>query len=145
MGTAAIERVAVMAIHPRYADAILSGKKLVEFRKRKLADDITTVLIYATAPIQRVVGEFSIKETVIDRPASIWAAFGDVGIIDESNFDDYYASSAQAVALVVDQATRYARPQTLDELEARSIPQSFYYVHRSREMDRKRLTSMLAS
>lgn len=138
MGTAATERVAVMAIHPRYADAILSGEKLVEFRKRKLADDITTVLIYATAPVQRVVGEFSIKETVIDKPASIWATFGEVGIIDESNFDDYYASSTQAVALVVDQATRYARPQTLDELEASSIPQSFYYVHRSRRADRQR-------
>jgi predicted transcriptional regulator len=144
MGTAATERVAVMAIHPRYADAILSGEKLVEFRKRKLADDITTVLIYATAPVQRVVGEFSIKETVIDKPASIWATFGGVGIIDESNFDDYYASSTQAVALVVDQAYRYARPQTLDELEASSIPQSFYYVHRSRRVDCKRLMPAVA-
>lgn len=138
MGTAATERVAVMAIHPRYADAILKGDKLVEFRKRKLADDIRTVLIYATAPVQRVIGEFSIKETVIDEPASIWATFGDVGIIDESSFGDYYASSTQAVALVVDQVTRYGRPQTLSELETKSIPQSFYYVNRLRKVDRKR-------
>lgn len=144
MGTAATERVAVMAIHPRYADAILRGNKLVEFRKRKLADDITTVLIYATAPVQKVVGEFSIKRTVIDEPATIWASFGDVGVIDETSFATYYASSAQAVALVVDRAIRYKRPHALSELEAKSIPQSFYYVSRRKKADRRTLISAVA-
>lgn len=132
MGTATTERVAVMAIHPRYADAILEGEKLVEFRKRKLADDITTVLIYATAPVQKVVGEFSIKQTVIDEPASIWATYGDVGIIDKSSFGEYYASSTHAVAFVVGEVTRYLRPRALSDVQGKSIPQSFYYVRRQR-------------
>lgn len=132
MGTAATERVAVMAIHPRYANAILEGDKLVEFRKRKLADDITTVLIYATAPVQKVIGEFSIKKTVIDNPSNIWAAYGDMGIIDEFSFGEYYATSTQAVAFVVDRATRYVKPHALSELDTKSVPQSFYYVSRKR-------------
>lgn len=132
MGAPATERVAVMAIHPRYADAILKGDKLVEFRKRKLAEDITTILIYATAPVQKVIGEFSIRETVVGAPAAIWAAYGAVGVIDEISFGDYYSSSTNAVAFVVDEATRYARPHELAELKAASIPQSFYYVHRKR-------------
>lgn len=140
MGTAATERVAVMAIHPRYASAILEGDKLVEFRKRKLADDITTVLIYATAPVQKVIGEFSIRQTVVDAPSKIWAAYGSVGVIDEYSFGDYYSSSKQAVAFVVDRAMRYARPHPLSELNADSVPQSFYYVIRKRSSRRKPAT-----
>jgi predicted transcriptional regulator len=141
MGTAATERVAVMAIHPRYADAILKGEKLVEFRKRKLADDISTVLIYATAPVQKVIGEFRIAETVVDAPASIWAAYGDVGIIDESSFEHYYASTTSAVAFLVGEATRYPLPRTLSEIQGGSIPQSFYYVSRKRPAGTKDLVT----
>lgn len=131
MGTAATERVAVMAIHPVYADAILAGEKKVEFRKRRLADDIRTVLIYATAPVQRVIGEFSIRETVVAAPDAIWNEYGTVGSIDHESFGSYYATSEQAVAFLVDEATRYERPQPLSEVHAKnSIPQSFYYVHR---------------
>jgi len=132
MGTATTERVALMAIHPHFANAILEGNKLVEFRKRKLAEDISTVLIYATAPVQKVIGEFSIKKTVIDKPSNIWAAYGDVGIIDESSFGAYYARSTHAVAFVVDKTTRYVQPHTLSELDTKSIPQSFYYISRKR-------------
>jgi predicted transcriptional regulator len=118
-----------MAIHPVYADAILDGAKQVEFRKRKLAEDITTVVIYATAPVQRVIGEFRIRETVVDDPESIWVRFGDVGVIDRDAYGAYYANSDHAVAFVVDEATRYERPQSLKELStAPSVPQSFSYM-----------------
>jgi predicted transcriptional regulator len=120
-----------MAIHPRYADAILDGNKQVEFRKRRLASDITTVLIYATSPVQRIVGEFRIREMVVGAPDAIWDAFGDVGIIDRDSFGDYYASSEHAVAIVVDVAKRYERSQPLSELTpAPAIPQSFSYIAR---------------
>lgn len=118
-----------MAIHPEYADAILQGTKQVEFRKRKLAEDIETVVIYATAPVQKVVGEFRIRETVVDTPERIWARYGAVGVIDRHSFGEYYASTVSAVAFVVDKAIRYGQPHPLSEL-ASSIPQSFYYVHR---------------
>lgn len=118
-----------MAIHPEYADAILRGVKQVEFRKRKLADDIETIVIYATAPVQKVVGEFRIRETVVDAPEQIWARYGAVGVIDRHSFGEYYASTVNAVAFVVDKAIRYGQPRPLSEL-APSIPQSFYYVLR---------------
>jgi len=131
MGAPAAERVALMAIHPRYADAILDGDKQVEFRKRRLASDITTVLIYATFPVQKIVGEFRIREMVVGAPDAIWEEFGDVGIIDRNSFGDYYASSENAVAIVVDAATRYERSQPLSELTpAPAIPQSFSYIAR---------------
>lgn len=123
-----------MAIHPVYADAILNGAKHVEFRKRKLADDIKTVIIYATSPVRRVVGEFSIRETVVDDPETIWRRFGKVGVIDRDAYGAYYANSESAVAFVVDQAKRYEMPQSLNELKsAPAVPQSFSYIPASHE------------
>jgi len=129
MGPSATGRVALMAIHPVYAEAILDGRKGVEFRKRRLADDIETVLIYATSPIQKVVGQFSISDTKIDTPESIWSAYGAVGIIGYEDFIEYYGDADQAVAFVVGESVRYERPRPLAELHpAPSIPQSFSYV-----------------
>ena len=44
-------RIALMSIRPQFAAAILDGSKRVEFRKRPLAADIGTVVIYATKPV----------------------------------------------------------------------------------------------
>ncbi|MEJ1229873.1 MAG: ASCH domain-containing protein [Galbitalea sp.] len=83
-------RVAIMAIHPEYADAIIAGDKKVEFRKRPFAQRVDKVLIYATSPVQKVVGEFGIEETVVAHPDELWKTYGDVGQIDQPDFDRYY-------------------------------------------------------
>ena len=132
MGERATSRVALMAIHPIYAEAILDGTKTVEFRKRRLAEDIDTVWIYATAPVQRIVGEFRIEETVVDSPESIWSAFGSVGIIEHEDYQQYYADKSHAVAFVVEHARRFEEPIALYQLNpAPSIPQSFSYLKAS--------------
>ena len=45
MGASATGRHVVMSVHPRFAEAIMDGRKKVEFRKRRLADDVMTALI----------------------------------------------------------------------------------------------------
>ena len=118
-----------MAIHPRYADAILDGTKQVEFRKRRVAPDITKVLIYATSPIQKVVGSFTISDIVVDAPDLIWDEFGEFGVIERAAFAEYYATSDAAVAIRVEGTERFERPLALSELEpSPSIPQSFSYL-----------------
>lgn len=98
------------------------------------------MLIYATAPVQKVVGEFNIRETVVDAPDAIWDEYGSVGVIDRDSFGAYYSTSDHAVAFIVDKATRYARPKALKDLAALSIPQSFYYLHRTKVPRRRRPT-----
>lgn len=126
------ERVALMAIHPRYADAILDGRKRVEFRKRRVASDIDTVLIYATSPVSRVVGSFTIEDVVVDAPEAIWEEFGHAGVIDRDAFAQYYASSSAAVAIRVKDTERFEHPIALCDLEPRpAVPQSFSYLPQS--------------
>ena len=49
-------RIILMSIHPEYAEALLDGTKTVELRKSPVAGDISHIVIYATAPVQRVLG-----------------------------------------------------------------------------------------
>ncbi|MBT1665666.1 MULTISPECIES: ASCH domain-containing protein [Curtobacterium] len=118
-----------MSIHERWAEAIVDGRKQVEFRKRRLADDIRTVLIYATAPSSQVIGQFTVSDMVSDTPARIWEQFGHLGVIEEEAFFAYYGSAPTAVAILVASAERFATPLTLGEFEPRpAVPQSFAYL-----------------
>lgn len=131
MGGETVERVALMAIHERYADAIMEGVKRVEFRKRRLADDIATVgvWVYATSPVSKVIGHFSVDEIVQGNPHDIWERFGAVGVIDRDAFFAYYDGAHTAVAIVVKNAERLPAPVALDEIKPRpAVPQSFAYL-----------------
>ncbi|WP_297493290.1 hypothetical protein, partial [Pseudonocardia sp.] len=132
MVASATGRLALMAIHPCYADGILEGRKQVEFRKRPLAADVKIVVIYSTAPIQRIVGAFTISETVIGSPDEIWQKFGDVGLIERSKYEAYYADSQRAVALVVERVFPVEGGLPLKALNpSPTAPQSFSYLSHS--------------
>lgn len=118
-----------MAIHPRYAEAILDGCKHVEFRKRPLAPDVHTVVIYATAPVMRIVGEFAVDRILVTSPRDLWSSFGAIGGITEPAFGAYYASSETAAGILVRAPRRYRSPVPLAALDPQpAVPQSFTYL-----------------
>ena len=122
-------RVALMAIQPRFSQAILAGDKRVEFRKRTFAPDIETVLIYESAPTQRIVGRFTIDRTAEASPRELWREFGAVGGIPRREFLAYYAGHTKGVGFVVKAVERYERPVSLQDLSSSpSVPQSFVYL-----------------
>lgn len=123
------ERIALMPIHPQYANAILDRTKGAEFRKRPLAPDITRIVIYATAPISRVLGEFTIGETVVGSPDDIWREYGQTGEISEPAFYKYFDGKDTAVAFVVTRTQRYTESIALADLHPRpAVPQSTIYL-----------------
>ena len=129
MGGGEAERVALMAIHPEFTEAILSGSKTVEFRKRKLAPDISKVFIYATAPTSSIVGWFTIKEIIEGTPLDIWRKFRDQGVIRYRPFRKYYTGCRSAVAIVIATAERLPKPIRLQALSPQlPVPQSYVYL-----------------
>jgi predicted transcriptional regulator len=118
-----------MAIHPEYAEAILLGRKHVEFRKRPVAPDVRSVVIYATAPVKGIIGEFAIDRVLVTSPQELWASVGAVGGITESAFRAYYADSDVAVGLIVKNPRRYPSSVPLNALQPEpAVPQSFSYL-----------------
>lgn len=119
--------VALLSIHPHYADAIMRGEKRVEFRKKAFARPVEHVVIYATAPVQRVVGAFRVGECDTAEPAELWHRYGGVGGIGQADFDGYYQGREAGVAITV-----VGSPQPLD-LPLSAVgherpPQSFAYI-----------------
>lgn len=120
--------VALLSIHPIYADRLLQGSKCVELRKTKFKSEVEYVIIYATAPVKKVVGYFEVDRVVVDSPAAIWQQYRPVAGIEEEDFQTYYQSSSYAVAIEVGKMFPLSSPLPLSILgEEVRAPQSFRY------------------
>ena len=63
----------LLSIKPEYAFKIFDGTKKFEFRKVIFKNpDITTVVVYASSPVQQVIGEFEIDDIFSFDPDELW-------------------------------------------------------------------------
>lgn len=129
MDSKPIGRVAVMSIHPEFAEAIFAGNKQVEFRKRRLPGDVTHVIVYATAPVKAVVGAFSIAGQDTSTPSTLWRRFSSVAGISRARFFEYFAASAHGTGIKVGKilVTDGALPLNT-ALGIQRPPQSYQYL-----------------
>lgn len=120
----------ILSIKPEYANKILDGTKKFEFRKASFSvGRIESVLIYATKPVGKVIGEFTVECVHVDKPSKIWQKTRSRAGINKSFFDEYYRDRSIAVAIEVDKVQRYDIPLELDELgPGMTAPQSFRYL-----------------
>jgi len=118
-----------MAVHPRFANLIIHGKKKVEFRKRSFSARVSHVVIYATSPIKKVLGFCEVSDIDEGTPNALWVKYGKISGIKKRECMTYYNTSRNAVAIKVKKAKKLDRPLDLREL-GRSIkpPQSFMYL-----------------
>lgn len=128
MGAPTDPVVALLSIHPRYAEAILEGEKRVEFRKRRFARPVDRVVIYATAPVQRIVGTFAIEAIDVDVPSALWQRYGAVGGIDRGVFDAYYLDADEGMAIKVGEVAPVIAHLPLAALGNLCPPQSYQYL-----------------
>lgn|GEM_PF-453124 len=129
MAADAVGRVALMSIHPEYADAILAGRKTVEFRKRPIGEDVTHIIVYATAPAGAVVGAFTVGGQDTTSPKQLWKTFSSAAGITRSKFLRYYAGRKQGTGIRVGEVFIAEEPLALAEcLGVNHPPQSYQYV-----------------
>ena len=124
--------VALLSIHPRFAEAILTGEKRVEFRRTKFSRDVSHVAIYATQPIGKIVGWFEVAGIESHHPDDLWGKFQHCGGIDEDDFRVYYLGRETGYAIRVRQSRRLkqAKPLTAVCGDTRP-PQSFTYLNKA--------------
>lgn len=67
-----VSKTIILSIKPRYADLILSGTKTVEFRRAWAAKSVDTIAIYASSPVQRIVGVVQVAEVITAKPMLLW-------------------------------------------------------------------------
>ncbi|OTG93688.1 ASCH domain-containing protein [Acinetobacter sp. ANC 3832] len=120
----------LLSIKPEFANKILNGEKKFEFRKSLFKrDGIKTVLIYATMPIGKVIGEFDIEHIISNSPQEIWNETSEFSGISKSFFDDYFENRKMAYAIKVKHVREYLNPQALEDIKVGlKAPQSYVYI-----------------
>lgn len=121
-----------MSLHPRYATAILDGKKSVELRRQRVAvPPGMKVILYATSPVMALVGTATVTAVQVGTPSEIWKAHKEHGAITRRDYLTYMKGAEQASALLLVAATAFSDPVPLTHLRAGGSfhpPQSYRYV-----------------
>lgn len=119
--------VALLPIKPIYADAIIDGRKRVEFRKTRFRRHVTHIAIYSSTPVQRIIGVFRVADCEQASPERLWERHHAVGAISSGDFRTYYADLELGVAIHIADVLRLTSPVPLHALRVKA-PQSFRYL-----------------
>jgi predicted transcriptional regulator len=85
-------------------------------------------VVYASSPMQKVIGEFKIDSILSDAPAKIWKKTKNYAGIDSNYFFEYFYKRDNAFAIKVKSVRRYNKPLCLREDFNLTPPQSFMYL-----------------
>lgn len=121
----------LLSIKPKYANAILAGIKLVEFRKIAFKQKIERVYIYSSAPEQKIIGYFTIENIVSDTPERLWRKFNRVGSITHEDFFEYYANKEVGYSIKIKSVNRFKKSIDPKQIFDNFVPpQSYMYCEK---------------
>jgi len=122
----------LLSIKPEFGDKILDGEKHYEFRKTgfRNPDVVDVIIMYASAPVQKVIGYFTIGEVIESCPETLWERFGAESGLRKERFMNYFGGCSNGYAIEIDESHRLSTPidprKHSDEF---SPPVSFQYVN----------------
>ncbi|AWX15600.1 hypothetical protein CEP48_05170 [Mergibacter septicus] len=121
----------LLSIKPEFVEKIISGEKKFEFRKSlPKRKGITTVVVYSTMPVGKVIGEFKVKATHTYEPESLWNKTKEFSGITKSFFDEYFLNRRLAYAFEIDSFELYQEPKHISEVvQSGTPPQSYCYIN----------------
>ena len=118
----------IMSIKPEYVEKIFNGTKKYEFRKTLPKENVSSIIVYATNPIKKVVGEIFIKNIIIDTKENIWNMTKEYSGITKEFYDKYFYDRKVAVAYEIDKVIKYNPQKELIDFGIKNAPQSFIYI-----------------
>lgn len=126
-------RAVLLSIKPKYADLILSGVKRVEFRRSWAAQDVSVIVLYSSAPIQKIVGVVEVDEAVVASPTALWKTCTERGgSLTRDEFRSYFAGKSQGTAVLLGKVFKFAKHVDPGRIISKFVPpQSFRYLDAS--------------
>ena len=120
----------LLSIKPKFADKIFSGEKKYEFRRVIFKNKkVTKVVVYASSPVKKVIGEFEIEAILTDEVTALWEATKEHSGITEALFFQYFEAKERGYAIQIKSVSQYSEPLCLRAHFATQPPQSFRYLH----------------
>jgi predicted transcriptional regulator len=120
----------LLSINPNHVENIFSGAKTYEYRRKIFTrPGVSTVLIYCTRPVAKLVGEFEIARILRDNPRKLWRRTHEGSGITKEFFERYFDGVDIAYALEIGEVRKFPisiRPTEM--FENFHPPQSYMYV-----------------
>ena len=125
-----MQKTVLLSIKPKFAEKILNGKKIYEYRRVLFkSSTVRKVIIYASSPVRKVIGEFEIEATLTMSKQELWRDTCDASGITWEVFTNYFNGRTVCHAIKVKNPMRYKHPKTLKAaVGLDKPPQSFTYV-----------------
>lgn len=126
-------RTLLFSIRPEHALKIFEGTKKVELRRsRPKLNDGDWVVVYASTPIQAVIGEVQVDRIIEEQPDALWEQVEKDAGISREQFDSYYMGTNKAYGIYLRTSRRLPIPVNLKSLRRAwsgfRPPQSYRYL-----------------
>lgn len=119
----------ILSIKPEFAEKIFEGTKMYEFRRSLFKNSsVKSVIVYASAPISKIIGEFEIEEVLYKKIDDLWAETKEYSGIHKSFYLSYFEGKDSGYAIKVKKTKKYKSYYCIKEKYGISPPQSFAYV-----------------
>lgn len=121
----------LLSIRPKYARAIIEGRKRVEVRRQSVrAEPGATVLLYATSPRRAIVAVASIRSTMRCSADEAWHHHSDALALERQELDDYLGDGMGSF-MTLEDVRELQCPLSLDHLRRNQDfrpPRSYRFV-----------------
>ncbi len=125
----------LLSIKPEFALKIFNGSKRYEYRRTIFKNhEVSRVIVYASNPIRRIIGEFEIENILHDELQLLWAKTKSHAGMSKKRFFEYFANKNKGYAIKVKTTRMYDNPLPLNSLMVSSPPQSFVYLCESKRV-----------
>lgn len=119
----------LLSIKPQFVERIFDGTKKYEFRRTIFKQkNVQRVVVYASSPIQKIIGEFEIDEILNDSLDNIWEITHQYSGISKQFYYEYFQDKEKAFAIRIGKIKKYKTFKTLKEYNINHAPQSFVYL-----------------
>ena len=121
----------LLSIKPEFAEQIFNGSKRYEYRRTLFKNkDVIKIIVYASSPVQKIVGELEIADILSLDIKRLWESTKQYAGIDKKYFDKYFHGKEMGHAIKIKNAQLYRDPLELkDACNIKRPPQSFMYLN----------------
>lgn len=81
----------LLSVYPKYVKSMMSGEKLVEFRKHfQPTEPVKRIFVYATFPVKKICGWFMPEDVRTMPLEQLWEETQGISCMDRKSFDAYF-------------------------------------------------------
>ncbi len=119
----------ILSIKPEFALKIFDGSKKFEFRRTLFKNKkVKKIVVYASQPISKVIGEFDIEDVYFEDLELLWNRTSRFSGITEQFFNQYFDGKESGYAIKVKNPIKYNKALNIEDCFGMKPPQSFAYL-----------------